>query len=254
MNPRLLERMAALQREGRSFAVATIVGTRGSVPAGLGARLIVLADGTQEGTVGGAELEVRVREEARAALADGRPRTFHYDLTVKKEGGLELACGGSVDVLIEPMEKRPHVLICGGGHIGLELSRLCGPLDYDFSVLDDRPEYASAERFPRARGLHARMPEARDPYTHVVVCGYSPLVETEVLAELLARPFDGWVGLIGSKAKKKSIWDALAGRGIPAARLDRVEIPIGVPIEAETPAEIALSILGSVVREHRRKG
>lgn len=253
----MLERAADLLKTGRPFALATIVGVRGSVPAGLGARLIVFPDGSQEGTVGGAELELRVRDEALSALKSGRPATFRYDLTTRKAGGLELDCGGSVDVLVEPMAPGPHVLICGGGHIGLDLSKLCTQLGYAFSILDDRAEFASRERFPAAAGTHAASPkdffDTADParYTHIVICGYSPHVEADALYEVLRRGFGGYVGLIGSKAKKKSIWDDLASRGVDRAALDRVEIPIGVPIEAETPAEIAVSIMGSIVRSHR---
>lgn len=253
----MIQRAAELLRAGRPFALATIVGVRGSVPAGLGARMIVFPDGVQEGTVGGAELELRVRDEAVAALRGGRPATFRYDLTTRKEGGLELDCGGSVDVLVEPMSPGPHVLICGGGHIGLELSKLCAQLGYAFSVLDDRAEFAAPSRFPGAAGTHAAAPaqffDTADParYTHVVICGYSPHVEAEALYEVLSRGVGAYVGLIGSKAKKKSIWEDLTARGIDRAALDRVEIPIGVPIEAETPAEIAVSIVGSIVRSRR---
>jgi xanthine dehydrogenase accessory factor len=249
--------MLELMKQGRPFALATVAGSRGSVPAKIGARMIVFADGTQEGTVGGAELEVRVREEALRALAEGAPRTFHFDLTFHKEGGLDLACGGAVNILVEPIRGRAHVLICGGGHIGLELSRLCRQLQYDYSVLDDRAEYAAEARFPDARERHALAPgeffASADlkRYSHVVICGYSPHVEADVLYEVCRVPYDGYVGLIGSKAKKKSIWDDLTRRGIAAERLSRVEIPIGVPIEAETPAEIALSIMGSLVRAYR---
>ena len=218
--------------------------------------MIVFEDGTQEGTVGGAELELRVRDESVAALGEKKPRTFRYDLTDRKEGGLDLACGGSVDILIEPMLGKPHVLICGGGHIGLEVAALCGRMEYDCSVLDDRPEYALKERFPNARGCHAAGAKEfferaeMGQYTHVVICGYSPRVEADVLYEVCRR-FDGYVGLIGSKAKKKSIWEDLTSRGIERERLDRVEIPIGVPIQAESPAEIALSIMGSIVQTYR---
>lgn len=250
MSTKTLQRALKLLDEGRTVALATVAGTRGSVPAGLGARMIVLPGGATEGTVGGAELELRVREAAIECLRTGKTATFHFDLTQKKPGGLDLACGGSVDVLVEIMQPPAHLLLCGGGHIGLELARLCDQLGYHYSVEDDRPEYSAAERFPGARGRFAKA-ESFAAFTHVVVAGYSPQVETEMLERVLASGHQGYVGLIGSKAKRASIFRELESRGVKPAALERIECPIGVPIDAETPAEIAVSIMGSVIRSHR---
>lgn len=250
MSTKTLQRALKLLDEGRSLALATIVGAKGSVPAGLGARMIVLQDGTTEGTVGGAELELQVREAAMECLKSRKAVTFHYDLTYKKAGGLDLACGGAVDVMVEVLQPRAHVLLCGGGHIGLELAKLCGQMGYDHSVEDDRPEYASAERFPGARGRWAKA-ERFGEFTHVVVAGYSPHVETEMLERVLRSGYQGYVGLIGSKSKKTTIFRELESRGIATAALERVECPIGVPIGADTPAEIAVSIMGSIIRSYR---
>jgi xanthine dehydrogenase accessory factor len=169
-----------------------------------------------------------------------------------KEGALDSLCGGSVRILVEYMAPVPHVLIAGGGHCGLEVARLCDQLGYLHSVLDDRAEYASGGRFPNARRAVQAMPEeffAREdlsPYSHVVLVGWSHKIDTDLLFHLVQK-YPGWIGLISSKTKKLEMFRRLKARGIDEAALARVVAPVGLPIGAETPAEIAVSILGQII-------
>jgi xanthine dehydrogenase accessory factor len=149
------------------------------------------------------------------------------------------------------------VLVCGGGHVGLEVARLCDQLEYAYSVLDDRPDYASAERFPNAQRRFVAGPEAffRDErlgaYSHVVLLGYSYRIDTEILFQCVRR-FPGWIGVIASRTKRKQMLVRLEARGIAADELARVEAPAGVSIGSESPAECAVSILASIIRDHRQ--
>jgi xanthine dehydrogenase accessory factor len=246
------QKILQLIEEGRAFAVATVAETRGSVPGKQGAKMIFLPDGTQFGTVGGAGLEQKIKDLCRKALEDKKGGLASFDLMYYKEGALDSLCGGSVKVLVEYLAPVPHLLIAGGGHCGLEIARLCDQLGYFHSVLDDRAPYASRERFPNARRhLHA-MPEdffAKEdlaPYSHVVLVGWSHKIDTDLLFHLV-RKFPGWIGLISSRTKKLEMFRRLKARGIPEADLGRVVAPVGLPIGAETPAEIAVSILGQII-------
>lgn len=246
------QKILQLIDEGRAFAVATVAETRGSVPGKRGAKMVFLPDGTQFGTVGGAGLEQKVKALCRKALEEKKGGLASFDLMYYKEGALDSLCGGSVQILVEYMAPVPHVLIAGGGHCGLEISRLCDQLGYLHSVLDDRGEYASGERFPNARRTIQAMPEeffAREdlsPFSHVVLVGWSHKIDTDLLFHLVQR-YPGWIGLISSKTKKLEMFRRLKARGIDEAALTRVVAPVGVPIGAETPPEIAVSILAQII-------
>jgi xanthine dehydrogenase accessory factor len=246
------QKILQLIEEGRAFAVATVAETRGSVPGKQGAKMIFLPDGTQFGTVGGAGLEQKVKGLCRKALEERKGGLASFDLMYYKEGALDSLCGGSVKVLVEYIAPVPHLLIAGGGHCGLEIAKLCDQLGYHHSVLDDRAEYASRERFPGARRTVQAMPEdffAKEdlaPYSHVILVGWSHKIDTDLLFHLVQK-FPRWIGLISSKTKKLEMFRRLKARGIPEADLGRVVAPVGLPIGAETPAEIAVSILGQII-------
>jgi len=164
-----------------------------------------------------------------------------------------------VQILVEYMAPVPHVLIAGGGHCGLEIAKLCDQLGYLYSVLDDRAEYASGERFPNARRTTQAMPEEffgredLSPFSHVVLVGWSHKIDTDLLFHLVQK-YSGWIGLISSKTKKLEMFRRLKARGIAETALARVVAPVGIPIGAETPAEIAVSILAQIIASVRQAG
>src|SRR4051812_8442955 len=156
---KVLRRAAELADAGQPFALCTVTSARGSVPGKVGAKMIVERDGTPFGTVGGAGLEEKTKALASKCLAERKGGTFKFDLAYHRPGALDSLCGGAVEILVEYMGAVPHVLICGGGHVGLEVARLCDQLEYVHSVLDDRAEFAGRERFGNARQLHVARPE-----------------------------------------------------------------------------------------------
>lgn len=253
---RVMRQATELVAAGTPFALCTVASVKGSVPGKLGGKMIVLADGTTFGTVGGAGLEEKVKALGRQCLADRSNRTVRFDLACFRPGGLDSLCGGSVEIFVEYAGARPHVLVCGGGHVGLEVARLCDQLEYAYSVLDDRPEYASAERFPNAQRRFVAGPEEffrrerLEPFSHVVLLGYSYRIDTDILFHCVRR-FPGWIGVIASRTKRKQMFARLEARGIAAEELARVEAPVGMAIGSESPAECAVSILGSIIRDHR---
>lgn len=246
------EKILELIDRGVAFAVATVAEAKGSVPGKQGVKMILLPDGTQHGTVGGAGLEEKVKKLCRAALEEKRGGLHAFDLMYYKEGALDSLCGGSVKIMVEYIAPVPHLLIAGGGHCGLEVAKLCDQLGYFHSVLDDRAEYCSSDRFPRARrNLHATPAEFFEKddlsaYSHVVLLGWSHKIDTEILFNLVQK-FPRWIGAISSKTKKLEMFRRLKARGIEAEALGRVVAPVGLPIGAESPAEIAVSILGQII-------
>ena len=249
----VMRKAAELLDAGVPFALCTIATAKGSVPAKVGAKMVVLADGTQFGTVGGAGLEEKTKAIARKCIADRAGGIHRFELAYYKEGGLDSLCGGTVEILVEYMSGGPHLLICGGGHVGLEVARLCDQLEYAYSVLDDRAPFAARERFAKAKHLFVAAPadffakEDLAKFSHMVLLGYSHKIDTDILFECVKK-FHGWIGVIASKMKKKEMFMRLKARGVSDAELARVEAPIGLPIGSETPAECAVSILGSIIR------
>jgi len=258
MNPEAFRRIVALIERRVPLAVATVVGARGSVPGKLGARMLVLADGTQEGTVGGAGLEAEVKRIALAAIANRSSGTHRFELSRQKAGGLDSVCGGGVEVFVEYIAPRPHLLVCGGGHVGLALARLCDQLDYAYSVADVRPEFASPKRFPNARARFPLAPEELFAqadltlYSHLLVVGHSHQIDGEIVCGALERRFAGYLGVIGSETKRREFRARALAQGIPETTFDAgIVCPIGLAIEAETPAEIAVAVLAEVIQGYR---
>jgi xanthine dehydrogenase accessory factor len=253
----LWREMLGLADRRRPFAACTVVHADGSVPGKVGSVMIVTPDGRTRGTVGGAGLEERVKRAALDALRTGQPTLLHYDLAKWKEGGLNSVCGGSVDVSVLVHRPLPHLLLYGGGHCAKALADVAATLDWDVTVVDARAEYANAERFPQAVDTHAADPaswtRAADVsgFTHAYLLGHSWEIDTATLVELLPR-FDGFVGLIGSQAKRLHMLGEARGLGVDAARLERVVCPIGADIGAESPEEIAVAIAAEVINSLKR--
>ncbi|MCI4363642.1 MAG: XdhC/CoxI family protein [Thermoplasmata archaeon] len=254
---RALTKLALRLMEQRiPFARATVVKMVGSVPAKEGATMLRTPTGDCFGTVGGAALEERVKDAAARALETHRGELLHFDLQAWKEGGLPSLCGGSVDVAVEYVPARPNLLLWGGGHVALALARLLPALEFDHSVADDRPEWVSLDRFPEAERREVVAAEALwdrfepSAFSHLYLLGYDARKDTEVLYHSLDK-FSGRVGLIASAAKREHVFAELRRRGVSESEVGRIRSPIGVDIGAETPAEIAVSVVGEVVRDHR---
>jgi len=254
----MIREAAALVDRGVAFAVATVVSAKGSVPGKVGATMLVLADGSTRGTVGGAGLEERVRKLALDALSTGAGGVHAFDLANWKPTGLDSVCGGTVEIAISVSAAPPHLLLVGGGHCAHALAAVADALGWSYTVLDSRAAFANAERFPRARETVAGAPSDfvakadLSRYSHAYVMGHSHHEDVDTLVALLKAGFPGVVGVIGSAAKRRSMWERAAARGAREEDLVRVRMPIGVDVGAETPAEIAVSVAAEIVRDVRQ--
>jgi xanthine dehydrogenase accessory factor len=252
MDRTLTRRALELMDAHRPFVRATVVRTIGSVPGKLGASMLLTETGESFGTVGGAALEERVRELARETLQSRSGDLYHFDLQSWKEGGLPSLCGGSVDISLEYVPARPHLLLWGGGHIAQALATILPTLEYDYSVADDRPEWVGPERFPGADRREVVAPErlweafVPAQYTHLYVLGYDARKDTDVL-EASVDQFPNFLGVIASAAKRTHMLSELRRRGVPEEKLSRIHSPIGLAIGAESPAEIAVSITAEII-------
>jgi xanthine dehydrogenase accessory factor len=244
-----------LGRGGRA-ALATIVRATGSTPQRVGAKMLVLEDGSQVGTIGGGCYESDAFVRARRAIETGRPELAHYELNDEMAEENGLICGGRMDVFIEPVAPAPELFVIGAGHVGAQLATLAATTGFRTHVVDDREKFASAERVPGAASVTvehvpdwlARAALPAGAYVVVVTRGHRH--DLDALRLLVGRDL-AYLGLIGSRAKVARLYDVLRGEGVPAERLRRVHAPIGLDIGAVTPEEIAVSIMAELVAVRR---
>lgn len=244
-------------REGPPVAVATVL--RSPAAANVGAKLLVRGDGSRIGSLGEAEVEGRIAEDCLAAL-NRLPRTATETLYYGAEGGhvhrLEADKANAWEVMIEVVEAPVTLLIVGGGHIGLSLATIGAHLGFSVAVVDDRQMYANSERFPMADFVAAGELDqllkdfsiGRSTYIVLVSRGHK---QDELALRQVVNRSAAYVGMIGSKRRVSTVLRHLAEEGYPVEALERVYTPIGLDIGAETPEEIAVSILAEIVMVRR---
>jgi xanthine dehydrogenase accessory factor len=252
MNEDIFRAVLAALEQGQRAALVTIVKTSGSTPQRVGAKMLVYADGRTVGTIGGGCYESDATLKARDALVTRRAQLVRYELSddLAEESGL--ICGGQMEVYIEPLEPAAHLYVVGAGHVSGYLSRFASQTGFHVHVLDDRERFANRDRFPDAGEILvdtipdalARIDWPSNSFLVVVTRGHR--YDLDALRAVAGRPFR-YVGMIGSRAKVKRIFDELAATGCPADWLKQVHAPIGLDIGAVTPAEIAVSILAELV-------
>jgi xanthine dehydrogenase accessory factor len=251
----IYSRLAELAAAGQPVAVCTVTKAAGSVPRQPGAKMLVFPDGRSEGTVGGGAMEARVVQEALAALADGKPRTLEYSLSDATRGDPGI-CGGTLEVFVEPVQPQPTLLVIGAGHVGRTAARLGGWLGFRVVVSDDRAELLTAELFPDVdQFLAAPIAElpgklAINSQTYILLTTRNADVDVAGLPALLESGA-AYIGVIGSRKRWAEARQRMQAAGVPAASLDRVHSPMGLELNAETPEEIAVSIMAELIMLRR---
>jgi len=247
----IYQSLAELESTHQPAALCTVVKTSGSTPRHSTSKMLVYADGHILGTVGGGELENRVIQEALASLSDGKPRNLEYSMADPGRGDPGL-CGGQVEVFVEPIFPSPMLVIIGGGHVGKAVAHLAKWLGFRVAVSDDRPEFCTPEANPEADEFYpipmAELPQhlTITPQTYLVLTTRGSAVDVAGLPALLETPA-GYIGVIGSRRRWATTVKELNEHGIPEGKLKRVHSPMGLGIGAETPEEIAVSILAEVL-------
>ncbi len=244
---RVLEVAALSGRRGVRGAMATVIARHGSAPGTPGQKLFVADDGTCVGTVGGGAVEREVLEALRALLLDERPR--HEVRSFKLGAALGMCCGGSLDVLVEPLEALVPLLVVGGGHVATAAAPLLARLGFAVTVVDARDAWGKEGRLPDVTcvvGDYDDVGRALPRHAAVLVMTHDHALDQEVIAWALGRGF-AFVGGVGSRAKAKRTRDRLAHRGFTEADCARVRMPIGVDVGARLPEEIAVAIAAEMI-------
>jgi xanthine dehydrogenase accessory factor len=251
LNRQLLAELLQAQESGEPVVLATIIMARGSVPRHSGAKMLVYQNGRTSGTIGGGELEARITNEALQCLADGQTRVVPYSLVDPGRGDPGV-CGGEVEIYLEPYAPPATLLVIGCGHVGKAVAALGHWLGYRVLVNDDREELASPEHIPEADvylpGSVADMLSQLRVHanTFITVLTRNVFVDREILP-LLAGTAAPYIGVIGSRRRWEETKTLLLADGMSQEDLARFHSPVGLELNAESPEEIAVSILSEII-------
>ncbi|MCI0567092.1 MAG: XdhC/CoxI family protein [Acidobacteria bacterium] len=251
------ERVVEALRQGKRLAIATIIDSAGSTPRKEGARMAVLEGGELLDSIGGGALEALVVEDAKGLILTGGSMVREYLLKEGDEPGCTgMICGGRVRVHLQVELPPERLLIFGAGHVGAALAALTPALGFATTVLDDRPEFLEVGRFPgqvqllrMGSGMSGDLPPV-DASTYVAIVTRCHRTDLEALRRVLGTSA-GYVGLIGSRRKVRVIVERLRREGFSESRLSGLRAPIGIPVGACTPEEIAVSIAAEMIQLRR---
>ena len=241
-------------KKGDACALATIAKVTGSTPRDVGAKMLVYHDGCSVGTIGGGKFESLVISEAVDAISNGHSVLKTYPLHEASENSFGAICGGEVTVLIEPQPRPPLFCLVGAGHCSQSLAKLALECGFAVTVLDDRVELLGPRYFSAAvRCLSNETPENFIKNRKwcecdaLVLVGRNYHIDREALAAALETGGIGYIGMIGSNKKVLHVFDELAARGLSRGSLSQVRAPIGIDIAADSPPEIAISVMAEVL-------
>jgi xanthine dehydrogenase accessory factor len=214
-----------LVREGRSVA--------------FGGRMFVKADGATVGSFGDTNIDARATDAALQQLPHGTVRVVPLDDTS--------------DLMIDAVASRPRLVVAGGGHVALAIARQAQLLDFDVTILEDRPEFADPSRFAGAAVIQGDVPRTLGTLTYnwntfIVVATRGHKLDADCVAAAVATPVR-YIGLLGSRRKTILIANMLRESGVTESRIECVRSPVGLDLGGRSPAEIALSVLAEITKE-----
>ena len=248
----LFQALVEIEKNNGTGAICTIIRSKGSTPRHVTSKMLVYPDGHIMGTVGGGEVENRVIKEAIKAMNDKTPRLLAYNMA-NPERGDPGVCGGQVEIYVEPIIPKPVLVVVGVGHVGKAVAHLAKWLGFIVAVTDDRPDFCNPQAVPEADEFYPLPLEELSSHfnitswTSIVLTTRGMDVDVRGLPSLL-KTNAAYIGVIGSKRRWATTTKKLLDAGVPSTLLAGVHSPIGLEIHAETPEEIAVSIMAEIIK------
>ncbi|MCX6295749.1 MAG: XdhC/CoxI family protein [Bacteroidetes bacterium] len=236
------------QSEKGPLALCVIIGTKGSTPRKVGAKMLVTKEGKIFGSIGGGALEKKVIENAILVIKEKKTKTFRHDLLNQHN----MCCGGTIDIYIEPIMKKNKLYIFGAGHTGQALAKYAIDMDFETIIIDDRKEYLDQISQPEVNKMPLDFNQALtllpfDEQTFVAIMSYDHAIDRNILAYCIKKPH-AYLGMIGSSRKVEMTKKMFSEAGIASEEeLKSVDMPMGIDIKSESPEEIAISILAKLI-------
>jgi len=252
----IYDEIVRLRRLGQKCALATIVQVRGSIPSYESAKLLVREDGSIMGTVGGGCVEGEVWAAAREVIDTEKPKHLTFSLGQDAAYDNGLICGGQLNIFVEPVIPQPRAYIFGGGHVSKSISKVATLAGFATVIVDDREAFANKERFPEAEETYAEEYESVFAKLEVTSSSYLIIVtrghrdDMRVLRWAVGTPAR-YIAMIGSKRKTISVIHELENEGFDRAAFEKIFAPMGLEIGAESPEEIAISVVAEMIAVRR---
>lgn len=258
MTDALLDELVVARQARKPCALVTVAATKGSVPRAAGAKMLVYLDGLTSGTIGGGKFEALAVAEALVCLREKRSLLKTYPLRENEPDSFGAICGGEVTILIEPLLVREALFIVGAGHCAQAIVRLAIECGLFVNVIEDRaellgvlpPEAVRVSSPSAAEWIASRQWRADEA---IVMVSRNYELDRAALGSALRAMGAGYVGMIGSRRKVEQVFDELRREGVSDEALGRVYAPIGMDIGADSPAEIAISVLAEILAVLRKK-
>ncbi len=244
----VFEKITEDKNNNLDFALCIITNTKGSVPRAKGAKMLVYPNGKIFGTIGGGRVEKKIIEDALLVLQTKEPIHIHYDLLKQ----LDMCCGGSIDIYIEPVLKKNKLYIFGAGHTGIALANRAKDFNFDITIIDDRQDYIDEVTIEGVKKIYSDfktiLPQLLfDENTYITIMTYSHPIDRIILSYCLKQPHC-YLGMIGSMRKIEVTIRLFLEEDIATEEeMEKVDMPMGIDIGAEGPEEIAISILAKLI-------
>jgi len=244
----LWDEIYKLKNSGQNAVLCTVVQTSGSTPRKPGAKMLVFQDKSIKGSIGGGNLEQKCIEQALIQLEEQIATTYKYNLLKD----LEMCCGGSVAVYFEPIMQTNNLHIFGAGHTGQALSKIAADMNFEVHLYDDRQDYLDQSKNSQIKkkliNFESDLQSIKTtPTSYVVIMTYSHAADRLILSHFVEKEL-AYLGMIGSQRKvivtKKKLKEE---QRATVKEIDRIDMPMGININAKTPEEIAVSIMAKLI-------
>ncbi len=246
--PEIYTKIQELLDKGRKLALCLVIEDRGHTPRKTGTKMLVLDDGAIVGTIGGGLTESKLIEKALEVIKGKSPQKFKFELTEKND----MLCGGVMEFYIERIEPKKNLFIFGAGHIGRKLAEFAHKLEFKITLIDEREGIFDEFDCSNYTIINKNHKDVFDelPFndqTFIAAISHIHQYDREVIAQC-AKKKHAYLGMIGSKRKiEKSKQVFLEKKLLTEEEMQGIDWPMGLPIECQTPEEIAISILAKLI-------
>ena len=258
MSSSILAELLEARSQGIPCVLVTVAAAQGSVPRQAGTKMIVYSSGKTSGTVGGGKAEALIIQDALRCLESGKIELKRYPLREGEPDSFGAICGGEITLLIEPQRSGESIYLFGAGHCAGAIARLARSCELNVFVVEDREDILST--FEPANQKHLCKTPADFVSKHtwfqtdaILLVNRNYVLDRETLKAVLETSGYGYVGMIGSRRKVLKVYDELRDLGVKPESLSRVHAPIGIDIGADSPEEIAISVMAEVLAVLRKR-
>jgi xanthine dehydrogenase accessory factor len=258
MSYSILAELLEARSRGMRCVLVTVAIAKGSVPRQAGTKMIVYASGKISGTIGGGKVEALIGEDALRCLETGKIELKRYPLREGEPDSFGAICGGEITVLIEPQQSGESIYLFGAGHCATAIARLARSCEMKVFVIEDRED--TLNTFEPADQKHlCKNPadfvsqQTWNATDAILLVNRNYSLDRDALKAVLGTSGYGYVGMIGSKRKVLKVYDELRAEGISPGTLSQVHAPLGIDIGADSPEEIAISVMAEVLAVLRKR-